>query len=130
MTVKCRTLLLCSLLLGANNGLQAEENVPFYFDTYTFAINSEVLSEAAKCQLLEQQLNIKQTVDYKRKAIIKLSMEAMDLNLYSHELVEYELAFMSVANYHYGKFEVMHALEKDAAQQFFKSLYDDSNCSG
>ena len=98
----------------------------FFFDTYNYAKSSKILNTAAKCELSALRLNYPYSSEYSLKAIAQLSM---NLEYSSHSLLEYQLAYDVVKNYHYGRFSVIDTYDKDNVKSNYTKLYKQLKCN-
>jgi len=115
-------------LLGGSLSFSAyatEDNKYFYYTTYNYALSSEILDTAAKCALVSHKLGFPGFNDFYSKAVLVLSM---NLEYSSHALLEYELAFVVVKSYHYGRFSVIEQNNKDNSYSGYKSMYQELKC--
>lgn len=106
--------------------MAGNNNSDFFFDTYNYAKSSKVLNTAAKCELSALRLNYPYSSEYSLKAIVQLSM---NLEHSSHSLLEYQLAYDAVKNYHYGRFSVVDIYYKNNAKSNYIKLYKELKCN-
>jgi len=102
-----------------------EDKEYFFYKTYNYAKSSEILNTAAKCELASLKLNLPGSNKFYTKAVATLSM---NFEYSSHALLEYELAFDVVKNYHYGRFSVIDAYNKDDSTLGYEYVYQELKC--
>ena len=102
-----------------------ENNEYFFYKTYNYAKSSEILNTAAKCELVSRKLDLSDSNKFYTKAVATLSM---NFEYSSHALLEYELAFDVVKNYHYGRFSVIDIYNKDNGKSGYKRIYQELKC--
>lgn len=103
-----------------------ENNEHFFYKTYNYAKSSEVLNTAVKCELASLKLNLPDSNKFYIKAVATLSM---NFEYSSHALLEYELAYDVVKNFHYGRFSVIDIYNKDNDNSGYKYIYQDLKCN-
>ena len=102
-----------------------EDKEHFFYKTYNYAKSSEILNTAAKCELASLKLGLLDSNKFYTKAVATLSM---NYEYASHALLEYELAFDVVKNYHYGRFSVIDTYNKDAGSSGYEYVYKSLKC--
>ncbi|MCT7359468.1 hypothetical protein [Thalassolituus pacificus] len=117
-------LIITSVSLNATAQTEKETG-SFFHETYNYAKLSEQLNTAAMCELTSKRLKIPNSNKFYINAVVELSMKS---EYPSHELLEYELAYDSVKNFHHGRFITIDDYNKENQISGYKYLYKELKC--
>ena len=107
---------------------EAKDNYTgFHYDAYEQALKSKVLSNASRCEVIDQIVNGERKIGYLLYAINVLLREPgnklskhlsnmgvannIEAKFYRHLFIEYEVAYHALRNSHYGQLKTLKDLK-------------------